>query len=124
MAWFIKDFSIMAAPLYDLLKANVKFDFTNSPAITDTSAIVKRAICNTPVLTIADEAKSFELVCDPYIYGIGALLLQEERPVAFYNHELNVVERKNPSGEQELLADIKSLQHWRYYVVCQAYSGD
>ena len=116
MARFIKDFSVMAAPLHDILKPNVKFDFQGSPAAMEAFAMIKKAMCNAPVLIIADESKPYELVCDACGYGIGAVLLQDERPVAFYSYKLNAAERNYPTGEQELLAVVKSLQHWRYYL--------
>lgn len=116
MTRFIKDFSVMAAPLHDLLKPKVKFDFMASSAAMEAFAMVKRAMCNAPVLIIADDKKPFELVCDACGYGIGAVLLQDERPVAFYSYKMNAAEKNYPTGEQELLAVVKSLQHWRYYL--------
>ena len=113
---FIKDFSVITAPLHNLLKPKEKFVFDRSPAAKEAFALVKKALCNAPVLTIADESKPFELVCDACGYGIGAVLLQGQRPIAFYSYKMNAAERNYLTGEQELLAVVKSLQHWRYYL--------
>ena len=69
-----------------------------------------------PVLAIADERKPYEVVADACGYGIGAVLMQDQRPVAYYSYRMNSAERKYPPGEQELLAVVKSLEHWRYYL--------
>ena len=69
-----------------------------------------------PVLAIPDEDEHYEMVCDACGYGIGAVLMQKERPVAYYSYKLNSAERNYPTGEQELLAVVKSFQHWRCYL--------
>ena len=52
----------------------------------------------------------------PGLHGIGAVLLQGQRLVAFYSYKMNAAERHYPTGEHELLAVVKSLQHWKYYL--------
>ena len=47
------------------------------------------------------------------------MLLQENKPIAFYSYTLNSAERNYPTGEQELLkllAVVKILGNWRYYL--------
>ena len=107
---------MLAAPLHELLKPVSEFDFMESSAAMEAFTMVKRTLCNAPVLVIADDTKPYELVCDACGYGIGAVLLQDERPVAFFIYKMNAAERNYPTGEQELLAVVKSLQHRRYYL--------
>ena len=106
----------MLAPLHKLLKPDSEFDFMESSAAMEAFTMVKRTLCNAPVVVIADDTKPCELVCDACGYGIGAVLLQDERPVAFFSYKMNAAERNYPTGEQELVAVVKSLQHWRYYL--------
>ena len=116
MKSFIKDYSLMAASLHNLTKPQIKFDFESNPAAVKAFAQIKEALCNAPVLAIADDKEPFELVCDACGFGIGAVLMQHGKPVAFYSYKLNSAERNYPTGEQELLAVVKSLQHWRYHL--------
>ena len=69
-----------------------------------------------PVLAIADEHAPYELICDACGFGIGAVLVQKGRPIAYFSYKLNSAERNYPTGEQEFLAVVLSLKHWRYYL--------
>ena len=111
MTKFMKDFSILSAPLMDMLKPTASFDFKEGSAAVKAFKLIKEAMCKAPVLIIADDQKPFELICDACKYVVGAVLLQDERPVAFYSCKINSAERNYPTGEQELLAVVKSLQH-------------
>jgi ribonuclease HI len=51
----------------------------------------------------------------PSGFGCGALLFQEETPVAFLSYKMNPAETRDHAGEQELLAVVKALEHWRHY---------
>ena len=64
----------------------IKFDFESNPAAIKAFAQIKEALCNAPVLAIADDKEPFELVCDACGFGIGAVLMQHGKPVAFYSY--------------------------------------
>ena len=113
---FIKDFSLIAAPLHEMTKPQVKFDLEGSAIAVKAFERIKKEMCMAPVLVIADDRQPFELICDACGYGTGAVLMQKGQPVAFYSYKLNAAERNYPTGEQELLAVVKSLQHWRYHL--------
>ena len=49
-------------------------------------------------------------------FAIGAVLLQEGRPVAFYARSLNSAERNYHATDQELLGCVDALKHWRCFV--------
>ena len=65
---------------------------------------------------IADASKPYALVCDACGHGVGAVLLQDGKPVEFFSYKLNRAERNYPTGEHELLAVVKALDHWRHYL--------
>ena len=58
----------------------------------------------------------YEVVCDASGFGLGAVLLQNQRPIAFHSYKLCDAEQRYPVGEQELLAVISALKQWRCYL--------
>ena len=72
---------------------------------------LKDAVVSAPVLAIPDEDKPYEMACDACGYGIGAVVMQESKPTAYFSYKLNSAERNYPTGEQEFLAVVKSFEH-------------
>ena len=66
------------------------------------------------MLAIPDVATCFELIPDSFTYGIGAVLLQNSRAVAWYSNLMTAPEMKD---EQELLAAIAALKVCRCYLL-------
>lgn len=113
---YIKDFSVLTASLTELTKPSKEFNFATNELAQRSFTALKDAMSSAPVLAIPDEGLPYEMVCDACGYGIGAVLMQEGKPVAYYSYKMNSAERNYPTGEQELLAVVKSFQHWRCYL--------
>ena len=78
---------------------------------------MKHALTSAPVLALPDPGKPFELVCDASGFGLGAVLLQQERPVAYYSRKMTSAERNYVVTEQELLATVEALRVFRCYLL-------
>jgi hypothetical protein len=77
---FVKNYGKIAAPLTTVLKKN---SFTWTPVVAQDFQTLKMAMCTTPVLALPDFTKTFVLECDVSEKGIGVVLMQEGRPLAF-----------------------------------------
>jgi hypothetical protein len=111
---FILGYSVMARTLMDLLKQDVKWAWTQERQAAFQN--LKTALTTAPVLQIPDFTKPFQVIADASGYALGAILLQEGRPVAFESRVLSSAEQNYPVGEQELLAVVHALRLWRCYL--------
>ena len=112
---FIQGYANLTKPLTDLSKKNVPFDWTSSR--DSTFKALKHSLTSAPVLAFPDPDKPFELVCDASGFGLGAVLLQEGRPLGYYSRKMTAAEHNYVVTEQELLATIEALRVFRCYLL-------
>jgi hypothetical protein len=77
---------------------------------------LKEALCSAPVLALPDYTKPFEIISDASVHGIGAVLLQDNHPVAYLSKKFTSAEYNYDTGEQELLGVVHALKAFRCYV--------
>jgi hypothetical protein len=111
---FIKNYGKIAAPLTALLKKN---SFTWTPAAAQDFQTLKTAMCTTPVLALPDFTKTFVLECDASGKGIGVVLMQEGRPLAFTSKQLSEKNLGKPIYEKEMLAILHAVELWHPYLL-------
>ncbi|MGL4850115.1 MAG: reverse transcriptase domain-containing protein, partial [Clostridium sp.] len=127
----IKDSYKLTAELYAVLKlkdkAEVAFWACSEKETEYVKSIekCKKALEEAAILTIPDLNEKFTLTTDASKEGIGAVLSQvidgEEKIVCYYGALKNMAERNYSTTEQELLAVIKAIQHFREYLVVQKF---
>ena len=114
---FIPKFSHIARPLNDLLRHDRIFEWTS--AHQDAFDTLKTALTTQPVLKAPQRNLPFYLEMDSSGFAISGILMQKHdnrfHPVGFYSCSLSPVEHNYPTLDQELLAIIKSLTHWRHF---------
>jgi hypothetical protein len=89
---FLQGYSKMVFPLTDLTKKYMRFIWTSE--CQEAFEKVKHALTNAPVLAPPELGKPFEVVSDASSVGLGAVLLQDGRPVAFESRKLSPAEQK------------------------------
>lgn len=116
---FCKNFSIVASPLTNLLKA--KAEFIWSTQCQEAFDAVKALLCSAPVLAAPNFGKPFKLQVDASQIGAGAVLLQEncdnvDCPVSFFSRKFNKFQLNYSVIEKEALGLIWALQHFEVYL--------
>lgn len=116
---FIRDFAQRSAPLNQLLLKDTKFEWTE--ACQNAFNDIKNSLQKDAVIAYPDMNKPFILDTDASATGLGAILSQKsdngsERIVAADSRQLTPAERKWHIREQEALAIIWGLEHFRPFV--------
>ena len=68
-------------------------------------------------MALLDFLKPFVIECDAFGYGLGAVLMQDNRPLAYYSETLKGRCLHLSTYEKELLALVKAVKKWRPYLV-------
>ena len=111
---FIKDFSSIALPLTRLTRKGVKFDWDEKCA--EAFVKLKTLLTTAPVLIIPEQGKGYVVYCDACKEGLGCVLMQSGRAVAYASRQLKVHERNYPTHDLELGAVVFALKVWRHYL--------
>jgi len=111
---FIPNLAKTAAPLTELLKKENPFIW--SDAQVTAFDVLKSALVSAPVLAIFDPSKDVAVHTDASKFAIGAVLMQDDRPVAFESRKLSSAEINYPVHEKEQLAVVHALIKWRVYL--------
>ena len=111
---FIPNLSKVDEPLRALLKKTVLFEW--QPQQEQAFQELKQLCTQAPVLTYFDVTKQVEIQCDASSTGIGAVLLQENKPVAYSSRALTETETRYAQIEKEMLAIVHSLKKFHSYV--------
>ena len=104
---FVRDFNTLVAPLNEIVKKNVIFEWGDQQE--KAFIALKEKLTNAYVLALPNFAKSFELECNPS-GGIGIVLMQEGHPIAYFSEKLTGVALSYSTYDKELYALIRALQ--------------
>ncbi|KAK8619690.1 hypothetical protein V6N13_135972 [Hibiscus sabdariffa] len=111
---FVEGFSIIAAPLTKLLKKDVPFVWTEAQQASFEK--LKEALTQAPVLVQPESGKDFAVYNDASHSGLGCVLMQEGRVIAYASRQLRPHELNYPTHDLELAAVVFALKIWRHYL--------
>jgi hypothetical protein len=118
---FISDFSKIVKPITELLKNDVKFDWSSK--CNEAFEQLKILLTTAPILAQLDIEKPFDVYCDTSDIGLGCVLMQEGRVIAYASRQLRWHEEHYPTHDLELAAVVYALKIWHHYLlgICHIY---
>jgi len=115
---FIAGYGRIAKPLTELTKKDgFKWDSTALTAFEE----LKKVMTQAPVLVLPNFTQPFEIECDASGAGIGAVLMQNRRPIAYFSKALSPNNLSKSAYEKELMALVLAVQHWRPYLLGRSF---
>ena len=111
---FVEGFSKIATPLTRLIRKEEKFIW--SDACQHSFDELKHRLTSAPVLTLPSGSEGFVVYCDASRQGLGCVLMQHERVIAYASRQLRKHEQNYPTHDLELAAVVFALRIWRHYL--------
>nr|GEW51656.1 reverse transcriptase domain-containing protein [Tanacetum cinerariifolium] len=111
---FIKDFSKIAKSLTILTQKDKKFVWGKDQEIA--FQILKQKLYEAPILALPKGNDDFFIYCDASIQGLGVVLMQREKVIAYASRQLKPHEENYTTHNLELGAVVFALQIWRHYL--------
>ena len=113
LAKFIPDMSTKTLLIRDLLKRDVAFEW--GPSQDKAFQEIKHTLSVAPVLAFYDVTKPVVITCDASKSGLGAALLQENKPIAYASRALSDAEKRYAQIKKELLAVVFAFRKFHQY---------
>ena len=120
---FVKGFSVITSPLTKLLRKGVKFEWTDK--CHNSFEQLKEMLVEAPILMQPTSGKEYTLCSDASGIGLGCVLMQDGKVVAYSSRQLKPHEQNYPTHDLELAAVVFSLKIWRHYLYgekCRIYT--
>ncbi|XP_059294421.1 uncharacterized mitochondrial protein AtMg00860-like [Lycium ferocissimum] len=111
---FVKGFSIIASPLTKHLRKEVKFVWDDK--CRESFEKLKSLLTQAPILTLPTEGKEYVMYSDASHHGLGCVLMQEGKVIAYASRKLKPHEFNRLTHDFELAAIVFALKIWRHYL--------
>ncbi|GJU44743.1 putative reverse transcriptase domain-containing protein [Tanacetum coccineum] len=95
------------------------FGLTNAPAGEKEEAafqLIKQKLCSAPILALPKGLENFVVYCDASHKGLGSVLMQNEKVIAYASRQLKIHEKNYTTYDLELGAVVFALKMWRHYL--------
>ncbi|KAL8156048.1 hypothetical protein AgCh_001214 [Apium graveolens] len=120
---FVQDFYKIVVPLMMLTRNNEKFVWTEK--CEERFQELKKRLVTAPVLVLPDEKGEFVIFSDASYKGLGCVLMQHWKVIAYASRQLKPHKQKYPTHDLELAAIVFALKIWRHYLygeICEIFT--
>ncbi|GJU29064.1 reverse transcriptase domain-containing protein [Tanacetum coccineum] len=111
---FIEGFSKIAKSLTELTQKNKKYIWGEDQETA--FQLLKQKLCEAPILALPEGNDDFVVYCDASHQGLGAVLMQREKVIAYASRQLKPHEENYTTHDLELGAVVFALKIWRHYL--------
>ncbi|GJY86787.1 reverse transcriptase domain-containing protein [Tanacetum coccineum] len=111
---FIEGFSKIAKPLTKLTQKNKNYIWSEEQELA--FQLLKQKLYEAPILALPEGNDNFVVYCDASLQGLGAVLMQREKVIAYASRQLKPHEENYTTHDLELGAVIFALKIWRHYL--------
>nr|GEV60374.1 putative reverse transcriptase domain-containing protein [Tanacetum cinerariifolium] len=111
---FVGGLSRIAKSMTKLTRKKVKFDVGDKEEVT--FQLIKQKWCSAPILALPERSEDFIINCDFSIKGLGVVLLQREKVIAYASRQLEIHEKNYTTRDLELGAVVFALKIRRHYM--------
>src|SRR6185369_3559125 len=99
----------------ELLKKGMRFSWDDK--CEQAFQTLRRLLTSAPVLAQPDITQPFDVYCDASGMGLGCVLMQDQRVIAYASRALRRHEENYATHDLELAAVVHALKIWRYYLL-------
>ncbi|GKC52715.1 putative reverse transcriptase domain-containing protein [Tanacetum coccineum] len=111
---FIENFSKIAKSLTILTQKSKTFNWGEEQEYAFQTLMDK--LCNAPVLALPDGLEDFVVYCDSSGIGLGCVLIQKGKVIAYASRQLKIHENNYTTHDLELGAVVFAFKIWRHYL--------
>ncbi|GKE50018.1 putative reverse transcriptase domain-containing protein [Tanacetum coccineum] len=111
---FIEGFSKIAKSMTKLTRKGIKFDWGEKEE--NVFQLIKQKLCSAPILALPEGSEDFVVYYDASHKGLGAILMQREKVIAYASRQLKIHEKNYTTHDLELGSVVFTLKIWRHYL--------
>ncbi|GKE80721.1 putative reverse transcriptase domain-containing protein, partial [Tanacetum coccineum] len=111
---FIEGFFKIAKPMTKLTQKSVKFNWGKKEETAFQT--LRQKLCSAPILALPGGSENFVVYCDASHKGLGAVLMQKEKVIAYASRQLKIHKKNYTTHDLELGAVVFALKMWRHYL--------
>nr|GEZ42543.1 putative reverse transcriptase domain-containing protein [Tanacetum cinerariifolium] len=111
---FIEGFSKIAKSMTKLTQKGIKFDWGEKEE--NAFQLIKQKLCSAPIMALPEGSEDFVVYCDASHKGLGVVLMQREKMIAYASRQLKFYEKNYTTHDLELGSVVFALKIWRHYL--------